>query len=275
MLSEVKGKVLIAIDTSLKEPYITLTRDGPLQTWVPVEVTDVETVIYYSKEPGHFLIWLNALIENWRWRGGSPKAYLVSACLYFFLLPFRVFVPSYSVGHFFEGSVKQLQINLPETLFAQRWKKLAIMDYFIKHSSCDYLLLVTPSCYIRKSLLINILSALPKNEDIYSGSLQRNHDGPFIAGGALLINKEVAHKFLANKFRIPTHTMDDVGFGILASKLGVTLSELQAMSIDLLAAEDVLRAKQSFYVRLKSSYEGKRMDAILMQQFHKEVHQSD
>lgn len=266
--------ILIGIDTSLKEPYISITKDGPLSTWLLSKDSDVQTVIYYSKKPDQFLIWLNNMIEKWRWKGGSPKAYFVSASLFLFLLPFRNFLPSFSPGNFFDTDVKQLQVNLPEVLFMQRWKKIAILSYFLEHTSNEYLLFVTPSCYINKSRLKEIVSALPKKRRHYSGSIQKNHDGPFIAGGTLLLNRESANDILTGRSSIPTHTMDDVGLGILVRRLGIELTQLPGLITDSIDVEDFPRAKENFYVRFKSAVNEERKDAALMQKFH-EVMQHD
>lgn len=271
MVSVSSRKVLVAIDTSLKEPYISITQLGPLKTWVEVQNPSVDTLLYYSRKPGSFLIWLNNIVEKWRWQGGSPKAYLVSALLIIFLWPIRRLVPGYKIGSSFGSTVKQIQVMFPETLFAQRWKKLTVMQYFLKETSCEYLLLVTPSCYINKELLIDIISGCPRNTQTYSGSVQRNHDGQFVAGGALLVDRTAASDFLKNRFRIPTHTMDDVGLGILAANLGITPTQIPTLSVDTLGLNELKKAREHFYVRLKSGTEKNRLDWKLMQRLHKEL----
>lgn len=262
--------VLVAIDSSLKEPYIRLTIDGPLATWVKVNQPAVEVVIYSSKRPGKFLVKLNEIVERWRWSGGTARAYIISFLSIALLFPLRRHIPRAKRSQLFKSSLVELIIPIPEALFMQRWKKLAILRYFLEETSHQFILLVTPSCYIDKDELIRTISTLPKHRNLYAGPIKENHDCKFISGACLILNRDMAQVLLKNCASIPTHTMDDVGIGILAAQLKIDLTPLDAISIDDPESLDLLRGKAKFYVRLKSGSAGARSDAELMRELHKD-----
>jgi hypothetical protein len=226
-------------------------------------------VIYNSRRPGKFLVALNDLLEGWRWLGGTIRAYLVSLLSILFLFPLRNFIPAARSGDNFKSGLVDLTILIPEILFLQRWKKLGMLRYFLEQTPHKFILLITPSCYIHKHYLMKTLRTLPEQENIYAGPLKENHDCKFISGAGLILNRNMAKTILENRNRIPTHTMDDVGIGVLASKLNIEPIPLDAISIaDFRSLKSIFSGKR-FYVRLKSGSINNRSDAKLMRELHK------
>jgi hypothetical protein len=264
---EKKITALIAIDFALKFPYAEMTQEGPLKTWVKVKDESVDVVIYSCNKPGRFMNFINDKIESWRWLGGTFRAYFVSYLLMILLFPLRAIVPNYRVMAPLNNALV-IKINFIEALFAQRWKKLSILKYFLNETEHNFIFLVTPSCYIKQRLFVEKLKTLSNTSPLYAGSLQFAHDGPFIAGGALILDRAAARTLLEGKLSIPTHTMDDVSFGVLAQKRLLEPISLEMPSFDNIDAVDLRTISSHFYIRLKSGTSKKRLDAKAMNTLH-------
>lgn len=262
-------RILVAVDVALKEPYISITKEGCLETWIPEENSEIGVLIYHSVRPGRIMRKIDALIEKWRWHGGKLRAYAVSYFLMFLLSPFRSFLPrSKSCRHFPGRHFDEIEIKIPEARLTQRWKKLQVIRYFLESTSFDFLLLVTPSCYINKKLLAAKLAEWGDPELLYCGSIQNSHDGPFVAGGTLVMNRRTARLLLDRKNIIPTHTMDDVAFGLAARTLGVPLSEFSFLDIEDASKVESSPLRDHFYVRVAGQKLGERTDVFSLKKVH-------
>ena len=262
-------RILVAVDVALKEPFISITKEGCLETWIPEENSELGVLIYHSIEPGRVMRKVDDLVEKWRWQGGKLRAYAVSFFLMFLLWPFRRFLPrSKSCRHFSGGDFEEIEIKIPEARLTQRWKKLQVMRYFLESTEFDFLLLITPSCYINKQMLVTKLEDWGDSDFLYCGSIQNSHDGPFVAGGALVMNRKTARRFLDGKNVIPTHTMDDVAFGLAARTLGVPLSEFSFLDIKDPSKVESSPLRDHFYIRVAGQKSGARTDVSSLRRVH-------
>lgn len=266
---ESKRKVLIAIDCTLKEPYISITKLGPLATWAKKLEIDIDLVVYYSKAPSQRMIWLNKFIEEFRWRKGRYMSYLVSYSLMWFLWPLRLFIPRLKPSTTLSQSTAiELKVLFLEALFFQRWKKLSIIKYFIASHDHDFLLMITPSCYINQRNLLRYIQNLPIEKPLYRGSVQAAHDGPFVAGGTLILNKKAGKLLLQNRHKIPTHLMDDVAFGVTMNRLAIELTSFPFLNLDSVEQIQFKDLIDHFYIRVAKGPLHSREDVRNMMKLH-------
>ena len=266
---ELKRKVLIAIDSTLKEPYISITKLGPLATWAKKLEVDLDLVVYYSKSPSQRMIWLNKVIEEFRWRKGRYMSYLVSYLLMWCLWPLRLFVPRLKPSTTLcQSTAIELKVLFLEALFLQRWKKLSIIKYFVTSHEHDFLLMITPSCYINQRNLLRYVQNLPIDKPLYRGSVQAAHDGPFVAGGTLILNKKAGKLLLKNRYKIPTHLMDDVAFGVTMNRLAIELTSFPFLNLDSVEQIQFKDLIDHFYIRVAQGPLHSREDVRNMKKLH-------
>jgi hypothetical protein len=270
MKTKNEPKILIAIDISIKEPYLSMIQDGPYATWAKEKFPNISTISYFCRKPSKFIVKLNEFVEIMRWNLGKYPSYFISYLLMWVLAPFRKYLPQISEVKRKENITlnNEFLIKIPEALFSQRWKKLAVINYFYRNADFDFLLLITPSCYIQTSKLFDYAKNWPLDKPFYAGSLQVAADGPFIAGGALVMNRLSAKALIDARVFIPTHTMDDVAFGVAIRKCSIELNQLPILNItdgNQISLENV---KDHFYIRVKGGTQQNRTDASTMRQVH-------
>jgi len=268
-------KVLVAIDSTLKEPYISITKEGPIATWANSKHDNVGIVVYYSKKPKKKMLLLDNWVEILRWKRGRNASYAISYLLMWVLWLYRKYIPTIRPSRSLDlNKVDEVKVNFLEARFLQRWKKLAIIQMFVENSNFDFLLLITPSCYINQTNLNEYIKTLPVDVPVYAGSLQKAHDGPFISGGTLIMNKVAAKILISNRFKIPTHLMDDVAFGVTMNKLGVNLTTFPYLNLAKFEEIKSLDLKKYFYIRVAQGHINNRSDATNMRKIHSVLIQS-
>jgi hypothetical protein len=268
-------KILVAIDSTLKEPYISITKEGPIATWANSKHDNVGILVYYSKKPKKMMLFLDNWVEILRWKSGRNASYAISYFLMWVLWPYRRYVPTIRPSRTLDlNTVDEVKVSFLEARFLQRWKKLAIIQNFVENSKFDFLLLITPSCYINQTNLNEYIKTLPIDVPVYAGSLQKAHDGPFISGGTLVMNKAAAKILITNRFKVPTHLMDDVAFGVTMNKLGVNLTTFPYLNLTNFENIKSLDLKKYFYIRVAQGLIKSRSDAANMRKIHSILIQS-
>lgn len=270
MKMKYEPRILIAIDIAIKEPYLSMIHEGPYETWANEKSPNLSVISYFSRKPSKFMIKLNEFVENMRWNSGKYPSYFISYFLMWTLAPFRKCLPKIFEVRRKENKTlnKEFLIKIPEALFSQRWKKLGVINHFCKNTDFDFLLLITPSCYIQTSKLIDFAKTWPLDKPFYAGSIQTAADGPFVAGGALVMNRLSAQALIDTRRYIPTHTMDDVAFGVAIRKCSIELGQLPMLNITDINQISLENVKESFYIRVKGGTQQNRTDASTMRKIH-------
>ena len=98
---QAEKRVLIAIDSTLKEPYISITRHGPIATWANILHKNIEVMIYYCSKPNRLMIFLDYWIEDLRWKKGRKTSYTISYFLMWIMWPLRWYIPNICINIFF------------------------------------------------------------------------------------------------------------------------------------------------------------------------------
>ena len=251
-----------------REPWISIVRDGQIPTW-PLQTHKKFEVIYFHSTLSRFSWASNRIIEKLRWNLGRIASYGISYCLMVIFSPWRNSIPK-SVDSTIEKSGlshSAKHVKIPEMTSTIRWKKIAMLEHFLKSSNAEYLLITNASSIINFRAIVEWLKHRHNpNVPLYAGPIHVGYDGQFVSGSFTLLNRQAVEVlFLGRKF-LPLHVMDDIGFGTAFSKLGVTPTEIKSLMIS--SEEDLDRysdseLRKACHFRLKSGDLSARNDAIL------------
>lgn len=269
-------KVLIAVYHTRQEPWESITTHGQLNTWVPIAEHAGFGLLYCFgslRIPG--LSRLDKVLESFRWNRGARLSSLRNHINKIMAFPFGDIVPKVKEVPFSgtRSDLLGLKASIWDLQSTGRWKQLALFKYFISNQNYDYLVITTSSSYIRPDLLIKSLSKL-KTEFVYAGAVNGDAESErFVSGSFTVVNRNFAELALRNKRSIPTHLLNDLGLGNLASKFKVEPQELRSINIDNLNALDSLTGlelSKCVHFRLKSLniVSGEREDVQLFHRLH-------
>jgi hypothetical protein len=266
---------VVAIDLSLKEPYVEILEKGSLATCHNELPRDSCLIIYHSKQPNRFWKYFDRKIENLRFYSGKYAAYAVSYSLMLLLFPLRYWIPRVRpMGKYSDGQAAlRLSISLPESRTFQRWKKLALIKYVTENTKAPWIILTTPSYYLNYPSIEETLNKLQGQDKlqnfIYAGDRQSSADGDFVSGGWTLLSRDAANLLIRNRWRAPVHVHDDISFGVVFKKLGVSLTQLEDSGFLKNMDMSAIELKKYPFVRLSSTLpDGTRNDVDLFQKIH-------
>jgi hypothetical protein len=184
--------------------------------------------------------------------------------------PLRNHIPKQTISRRLKLTHPVIEINFIDIYSTMKWKDLAILEYFYKHSSSNYLFMTTTSSYVRPAKLIEKLTELPKNE-LYAGAVAYS-GADFAAGNNRLLSRDVVKRILEMRRWLDCGVIEDVALGNLCRILGFSLIELPKINISSLEELNQISdidLESNFHFRLKSGTIGKRNDTQLMIELHK------
>lgn len=229
-------KVMIAIIGTEFGPWKQVFLEGQCATWLKKLSSKYEVIYVTCKFFGNRTRKLNNKIEFLRWSAGRRTSYIIAYLLMGILFPLRGLVPKLHLVRSLEidglYSVRYMNLRCLETLTSLRWKKISVVKYFL-NSKSQYLLLVNPSTYVSIKNLEKILVSCHshENEYLYAGQMAHSADSPFVVGSFILLNRKSAELLIKGRWKIPTHTLDDVAFGKFLSDRGVQITELPSLNV--------------------------------------------
>lgn len=265
----------MAIDLSLKEPYLSILEKGSLATCYKTLPGDTNLIIYHSNEPKRFWKFFDNKIEDCRLYSGANISYAISYALMFWLSPLRLWIPRIRwSGQYCQGSAAQrVSIALPESRTFQRWKKFALLQHVLDHTDASWIILTTPSYYLNFGKITETIETLESQNELnditYAGVRQSSADCDFVSGGWTLLNRSAAKQLLKSRWRAPVHVYDDIAFGVLFKKLGVPITEIRDSDFlnNTKMRDEELRCYP--FIRLANSLpDGTRNDVNLFHQIH-------
>ena len=219
-----------------REPWKSLVDEGQITSWLLQDLHNT-TVTYFCSFDNRFFQIINSLVEKMRWYMGRWISYFISYLLLIFLSPFCRFIPSSKPIDSNSAFVSFRRVRIPETIATMRWKRLAILDYFVNDSTNDYLVMTTSSSLLHVSRIKKFLceeeesnQGLTEIPSIW-GPINYSADGVFISGAFMILNRIAATNLLNNVKQIPVHTMDDISFGVAARRLGFSIRNLSSMTV--------------------------------------------
>ena len=267
------NSIFVVVSDVAVEPWNTISEKGTIPIWLDSEGQNL--LLLRGLSPNYFTIFINKVIEDFRWHRGRRISYLLAYVLMVILFPFRFWVPKIQfpesrVSH--EGRIKLARIKAPELLVTLRWKKLAAMRYFLTESEADYLLLINPSTYVNFEMLLLFIKENAHIKYLYSGQVARSADSEFVVGSFLLLNRLTVEILYEKAHRIPVHTLDDVAFGKLLSDFGITAIQCPTIEIKHLneMSNLVSQIKQVVNFKIKTSGPDRAAsDIMVMSKLHK------
>lgn len=263
-----KPKLAIAISHALVKPWDEI-KIAQEETWITNNSYDSQIIFYLSKNPPLFLKNFDYFVEKYRF---SKK--------------FGIFISKLNVltsnlishkipKYIFTEEKKELVVNSWSTyqLFGRR--NLALFDWFINYTDCDFLFQTNVSSYLRVEYLQDILKKFSKNELVYAGAIINPDDlkFPIVSGAGKLLSRELIMEILNNKNLLKFDNLEDVALAELISKLGVkaiNLPRLDLPNLPTIKKYSDVELREYFHFRCKSD-SNPRKDVQIMKELHRRL----
>ena len=128
-------KILDGVMHATREPWLSIAVQGQVKHWGLQNYKNFE-VAYFFSNTSKLANYLNSLIENLRWEKGRNASYFISYFLMISLAPFKRLIPRTFEVDETESKISAfaLRINIHELTSTMRWKKIAFLTYFFKHT---------------------------------------------------------------------------------------------------------------------------------------------
>lgn len=271
-----ESRFLIGIFHADRYPWSKIVRDGQIPTWVNSASGSAD--IYYCSGKGNhtFFIWLDTALEKLRWNLGARISNMRSNFNLLLAMPFYLIQPKAKLENrnIPNASINNLITSFPDLYVTTRWRRIALMKYFLKNTNFEFLVTSTSSSYINlKALNIELNS---KNAEIlYGGAIQYpGTSEEYAMGSFIVINRNAAELLLANLKKYPVQMLDDIGLGKAARALGIKATVFNSLSITNTAEiADLSKDQLKFtsHYKLKSGDLTNRNDVEIFHQLHQKV----
>ena len=262
-----KKKLLVAVVHSLQEPWATIAREGQNETWLKNIPENVVVVHFHSTDNSHKVQHIDKFNEYLRWRAGGRISRVRNLLNKVVLLPLQKWVPKYSKS--WPKGLGQIRnvyrIHCWDMYATLRWKRLAVMKYFLQETNFDFLLMTSSSSYLRLQILLEKLSEL-NQEFVYAGPVIGDSRSSFVSGAQTLLNRRSAAFIIENRSRIPVELLDDIGLGVFCSRFGIEPIPLSTLNISSLNELDSYSREELIsyhHFRLKAELNGQRQDVAI------------
>lgn len=275
------NKILIVVFHSRQEPWESIVRKGQFRTWVPYALQRGFKVAYcFGPKPSRMVSILDRELEKFRWTRGGRISDFRNTLNQILAAPFSRFVPTLRKIEYKDApeGVIGLRTSLWDMYSTARWRQLALFKYFLTHTSCEFLMIVTSATYLSPEKISKNLEEL-SGKIVYAGPIHgQKPSRVFVSGAQVVVNREFASLALESKHRVPTHLLNDLGLGEVAHIHGIepqALPTLNISSLTELQNTTDLALTTNYHFRLKSYIEGtnQRNDVMLFEELHKRLNQ--
>lgn len=208
-----------------------------IPSWVNQSLHNFEFNYYTSLDSRLWQI-INKCIEWMRWKGNRYTAYGISYFLMFALRPLRNRVPRYFKVKVDDFGFNHFVVKFPELTSTMRWKRMAIIDNFLRNTDNDFLIMLTSTSILNLSKVNIVLASslnLKENEKVGAfagGPIGDCADGKFISGSFVVLNRDSANLVLRDLSKHPVHSMDDISLSVGLRRSGVALTELSSLNLE-------------------------------------------
>lgn len=261
--------VLIAIGHGLYKPWLNILHDGQEKTWLLDAETPGVSIIHFHGSPVGTLGWKFDRIHEWiRWHNRWFSLFLRWMDR-FRSIPFLLYIPKISKSKLLHARHPSLHIHFPDTYQNVRWKDLAVLNYFVKERTEDFIFFTTTSSYVVSKHLLKVIKEI-KTDDFYGGVIPYS-GATFAAGNNRILSRSVAVKVLENKILFDPGYIEDVAMGRALSKLKIELIALPSINLNTIEDVKSLNASdydQNYHFRVKSGTFKKRGDVSIMNALH-------
>jgi hypothetical protein len=267
-----QGEVMVSVSHSLKEPWLSIFRDGSEATWIRQELpSNFELVHFHGLQLSKFWNSWDSIHERIRWK----NRWVATPLRWFDLFlgfPFLRYIPSTHPSTQLKTKHLSVEVNVKDIYQFLRWKDLAVLDYFINCSEANYLFMTTNNSYVNFTKLESVIKNLPST-NLYGGVIA--YEGAnFAAGNNRILSRDVATRMVHHRSSFSAGYIEDVAMGALASRLGIEFHELKSLifeSLPELEAKSDNELKANFHFRLKSGSLTSRNDVEIMLRLHQRL----
>jgi hypothetical protein len=262
-------QLLISVAHSLKEPWLTIFREGSQNTWLQSPLPSEFKLVHFHglKLSNFWNIW-DAIHEKVRWK----NRWVAAPLRWFDLLvafPFLNLIPSVKPSSALENTNPCFEINCKDTYQFLRWKDLAILKYFIENTRADYIFMTTNNSYVDFVELSHLVDSFPA--DSFYGGVVPYNGANFAAGNNRFLSRDVAELILRNRREFSAGDIEDVALGKIATDLGFSFQPLKSLvlqSLQELESTSDEELLDNFHFRVKSGPLTSRNDVSIMLKLH-------
>lgn len=267
-------KLLISVVHCLREPWLSIFRDGTQATWLNTKMpNDFQLIHFHGLKVSTLWSWWDALHEKIRWKNrwvAAPLRWFDCAIAF----PFLSTIPSMKPSKDLKTSDLSFEINCKDTYQFLRWKDIAILNYFVNRTDADYLFMTTNNSYVNFDALNHLVKSLPS--DSFYGGVVAYEGAMFAAGNNRFLSRDVAESILRNMRKFPAGDIEDVAMGKIVTKLGFSFRPLNSLILKSLtdvaetSSDELLR---NFHFRVKSGTFISRNDVSIMLKLHSRLNE--
>lgn len=263
-------KVLILVIHGPYEPWVSIYKQGQLQTWME-KPADIHILNYFGKRVNSKYLKLDQKVYFLRWN----KSRFISYASLFLetLIKKFLFVHKFKprVTQKFDKELGEIwEVNLPDSLLLQGVKNLAALRNALNFEF-DYLVTTISSTYINCSALTKFLSNSPR-ESFLGGRIEQSGINEYQQGSLRVYSRDVVTHLVENRDEYKHWQIEDIAMANLARKKYKHLTEIPNISVSSIESCGALNPdslKEVCSVRCKSVLEdGTRKDAEIMQIIH-------
>ena len=260
-------KLLVAVVHSLQEPWVTITREGQNETWLRNIPNNVDVVHFHSTDNSRKVKCIDKFNEYLRWRAGGRVSRVRNLLNKVLLRPLRRWVPKYSKSSpkSFGQISNVYRVHCWDMYATLRWKRLAVMRYFLHETNFEFLLITSSSSYLRPHILLGKLAELDQ-DFVYAGPVIGDSRTRFVSGAQTLLNRKTATFIIENRSKIPVELLDDIGLGVFCSEFDIQPTPLSTLNISSLNELDAYSRDELtnyHHFRLKAELNGQRQDVAI------------
>lgn len=264
------AKILIVVIHGPYEPWISIYKQGQLQTWMK-NSENFQVLNYFGKRIKTKYLALDQKVYFLRW----DKSKLVS----YASLLFEALIKRFIFLHKFNPIIRRKideelgeiwEVDLPDSLLLQGVKNLAAFRNALDFEF-DYLVTTISSTYINYSALVHSLNKSPR-ERFLGGRIEKSGVNEYQQGSFRVYSRDVVKYLVENRQKYKHWQIEDIAMANLARKEFKVLTELPNISVS--STDDgiiltLVDLKEVCSVRCKSVLEdGRRQDAEIMQIIH-------
>lgn len=263
-------KVLILVIHGPYEPWISIYKQGQMQTWME-KSENIHILNYFGKRLNSKYLKLDQELYFLRWNKSKFVSY--SSLFLEALIKKILFVHKFNpeVKQKFDNELGEIwEVNLPDSLLLQGVKNLAALRNALNFEF-DYLVTTISSTYINNSALIKFLSNSPR-ESFLGGRIERSGTNEYQQGSFRVYSRDVVNYLVENCDDYKHWQIEDIAMANLARKKYSYLTEIpniSVASVESCRALSPVSLKEVCSLRCKSVLEdGRREDAEIMQIIH-------
>jgi hypothetical protein len=270
------SEVMIVVAHAHREPWSEIALSGQCKTWIPKLLQNQFKVGYAFSTKLQVLASSIDLVDmRLRYSCGPYISTWRNLLNEFALKAFQNYVPGvkYSCGLFGIEKLIFIETPIPDLYLSGRWKRLSILEFFIKSTDLKYLVITTSSSYINGNQLMSELQDFPSH-CVGGRVMNAELADSFISGSFSVYDRDVAKKLLSARHEMSVSLLDDLSFGRAQRSLRLLnyeMSSLDIPDVDLLASIDDKTLHNTIHFRLKSQLEGVRQDKFIMQKLHNRI----